>query len=394
MSANFEQVYERLFAYCERENFAGYDPFDSLNSRVFRASPLKYFRLPRLAWLQFFKRSGINLRSLFLVDKGVNPKALALFALAEMSRFRATGDELNAERARDLLSTLMSYKIVGSTSECQATAAFGYNFDWQSRAFYAPKDTPAIVPTAFAAQSFLEAYEAFGDQEYLDLCKDICRFIVSDLNRTIETEDELCFSYTPLDRTCVYNASLLAGECLAHVGAITENEEYLLLSAKAAKFVIRRQREDGAWVYGENNKQGWVDNFHTAYVLLSLERIASRVKDVREEATPAIEKGKRYWLENFFLDDCTPKYYDRETYPADIHSAAAAIVALCELGTEQPEMMSLANRVGEWTCENMLDKQGFFYYQKRKSGIVRIPYMRWGQAWMAYALARLIESKA
>ena len=43
---------------------------------------------------------------------------------------------------------------------------------------------------------------------------------------------------------------------------------------------------------------------------------------------------------------------------------------------------------------NMLDAQGFFYYQKRKNGTVKTPYMRWGQAWMAYALARLIERKS
>ena len=41
----------------------------------------------------------------------------------------------------------------------------------------------------------------------------------NDLNRSDETDEEVCFSYTPLDRTRVFNASLLAGEALAAAGA-------------------------------------------------------------------------------------------------------------------------------------------------------------------------------
>lgn len=383
MRRDLEKVYERLYAYCERESFAGYDPFDGLNSRIFQATPLKYFRLPRLAWLQLFKRSPWNPRPLFLVEKGVNPKALALFALAELSRSRATGDDVHAENAKRLIGLLLGSKITGGG----AMAAFGYNFDWQSRVFFAPRGTPAIVPTAFAQQALIEAFEVFGDRSYLDTAAEICSFIVSRLNRPVETDQEVCFSYTPLDNTQVYNASLLAGECLARVGEINKDNKLIEIAGKTARFVIRRQREDGAWSYGENNVQGWVDNFHTAYVLLSLDRIAKRVPEIREEAEIAIEKGKRYWFDNFFLDDGTPKYYDKSTYPVDIHSAAAAVVALCELNE-----ISLAEKVARWTTDNMLDADGVFYYQQRKGGVVKIPYMRWGQAWMAYALARLIEA--
>ena len=39
------------------------------------------------------------------------------------------------------------------------------------------------------------------------------------------------------------------------------------------------------------------------------------------------------------------------------------------------------------------DERGFFYYQKRRFYTVKKPYMRWSQAWMLYALARLLEAK-
>lgn len=391
MKPELENVYDRLFSYCESKGFAGYDPFDGLNSRVFQATPLRKLRVARLAWLQMVKRSAYDLRPLLRVPKQVNPKAIALFALAELSRFRATADNVHAERASSLIEQLQTLSIGGETTTGRRTTSFGYNFDWQSRVFFAPNGTPAIVPTAFASQAFIEAYRAFDDANYLRAAKEICEFVLDGLNRVVETDDEVCFSYTPVDPTVIYNANLLAGECLARVGEITGNTEYLDMAAKTARFVIRRQRADGAWVYGENSNQGWADNFHTAYILLSLKRISDAAPHLPAETETAIAKGIEYWLGNFFLDDGTPKYYDNETYPVDIHSAAAAIATLSELREIDERMLPLAQKIAEWTCANMLDAQGFFYYQKRKNGIVKTPFMRWGQAWMAFALAKLIE---
>ncbi len=394
MSTDLIQTYDRLFAYCEGEGFAGYDPFDGLNSVLFQLTPLKHIRFARLALLQAVKRSPINLRPALGVKKGVNPKGLALFALAELSRYRATKNESRAENAKVLLERLMNNAILGKSAEGIPTLAFGYNFDWQSRAFYAPLGTPAIVPTAFAQQALVEAYQAFGDELYLNAADEICRFILTGLNRPTETDDEICFSYTPGDNTVILNANLLAGECLARVGAAIGNDEYLKMAAKTARFVIRRQNTNGAWVYGANETQGWVDNFHTAFVLLSLYRISGEIEELRAETFDAINLGGGYWLRKFFLDDGTPKYYDTSTYPVDIHSAAAAIAAMSEMKAIDERMLPTAQKIADWTMGNMLDPEGFFYYQLRKSGVVKMPYMRWGQAWMAYALARLIEAKS
>jgi rhamnogalacturonyl hydrolase YesR len=378
-----EDTYERLFAWCEKRGFAGSDPFDGLNSRIYQLSPLKLFRPTRLAVQQVVKRVGFDPRPLLLVPDGVNPKTLALFALAELSRFQATGDAIHATRSHVLLERLRETSIEGEN-----WTAFGYNFDWQSRAFYAPRGTPAIVPTAFACTAFMAAYEAFGEESYLELSERMCRFITSELNRSVDNEEEICFSYTPLDNTRVLNASLLAGECLARVGAATGNEQYLELASKAVRFVIRRQRNDGAFVYGEGDKQAWVDNFHTAYILLSLKRITTHLPELGTETEAVIENGRRYWIDNFFLADGTPKYYDHEVYPIDVHSAAAAIAVLSELGERE-----LAAKVFRWTTANMLDAEGYFYYQiRRRDRVVKTPHMRWGQAWMAYAIAKFLEA--
>src|SRR4026208_395049 len=94
-------------------------------------------------------------------------------------------------------------------------AAWGYNFPWQSRKFFAPQGTPMIVPTAFAARAFIEAHEVFADHRYLQIARGVCDFIVNDLARTVSSDDEICFSYSPTDSTQIFNASLLAAETLA-----------------------------------------------------------------------------------------------------------------------------------------------------------------------------------
>ncbi len=393
MTFDLKDIYNRLYSYCKTHDFAGFDPFDGLNSRIFQLTPLKYIALARLAWLQMVKRSPVDLHSILSIKKRVNPKGLALFALAELSRFRTTKKTMHAENARDLTERLVALRIVGQTNNGRPTTAFGYNFDWQSRVFYAPKGTPAIVPTAFASQALIEAYEAFGDTRYLDVADEICLFILDSLNRIEETDDEVCFSYTPVDRSVIFNASLLAGECLARVGAATGNDEYLKLAAKTVRFVIRRQNSNGAWVYGADESQSWVDNFHTAYVLRSLYRISALIEDLRSETFDAINLGGGFWLNKFFLEDGTPKYYDQSVYPIDIHSAAVAISAMSELRAIDDRMLPMARRTAEWTITNMFDRDGFFYYQIRKKRAIKTPFMRWGQAWMAYALARLIESE-
>ena len=131
-------------------------------------------------------------------------------------------------------------------------------------------------------------------------------------------------------------------------------------------------------------------HFHTAYVLFSLKRIID-VSTRKNEFQPALERGYQYWKNTFFLADGWPKYYDHELYPADAHAAASAIVTFLECRELDNEALSLAQKVANWTIQNLRDSRGFFYYQRRRFYTVRKPYMRWTQAWMLYALSRLLE---
>jgi len=414
MAVSLQAAHQQLWRYCRANGYAGYDPYDGLNSRLFQATPLRNSRLARLAWIQFHKRSPINFRSLAGIPRERNAKGVALFALAALADFRRHPTAENEIAARELLDDLIWMSLKGFKGAC-----WGYNFDWQSRSFFLPRGTPTIVPTAFAARALCEAAEVLARDEYLPFARTVCDFILNDLNRPDESGDEVCFSYSPLDQTRVFNASLLAAETLARVGGLLGEQSLLDWANRAALYVVRRQQHDGSWAYGAAAHQSWADNFHTAYILTSLSRIVEssqvgkgglspQVESETERAQAAlpefndagfdfesaVRRGCEVWTEQFFLSHGWPKYFPDRLYPADVHSAAAAIVALVELRGQIPNTLLLAQEIAGWTIANLRDPGGFFHYQKRRFFSVKIPYMRWSQAWMMYALARLREAGA
>jgi hypothetical protein len=385
---NLLTIYQQLFAWCREHDFAGHDPFDALNSRLFQATPLNKFRSVRLAWTQVVKRFPADLRPATRVPHQRNAKGVALFALAQLARYRELRTKETETEARGILSELLAMRLRGYKG-----AAWGYNFDWQSRNFFARRNTPTIVPTAFAARALIEAAREFDDKEYLSTARSCCDFILEDLPRPHNGENEICFSYAPQSCTRIHNANLLAAEVLAGVGSLTQESALITFAERAVRYVVNRQQPDGSWKYGEEPAQSWIDNFHSAFILFSLKRVidATSPKVPGDKLAEALRRGYEYWRKAFFLADGWPKYYHDDPYPADAHAGASAIVTFLELADIDGNAIELAQRVADWTIKNLRDERGFFYYQKRRFYTVKKPYMRWSQAWMLYALARLLE---
>src|SRR6185295_16362045 len=231
MSDLFQAAYDQLLSWCQQRDFAGHDPFDALNSRLFQATPLAQSRNARLIWTQVVKRSPADPRGLIRVPAERNAKGIALFTLAQIATNRRLKTTESEAAVRDFLAGLLSMKIDGYSGAC-----WGYNFDWQSRNFFAPRNTPTIVPTAFAARALIEAGK--------DEARSVCDFIMNDLPRTVNTESEVCFSYAPNTNTRIFNASLLAAEVLASVGKATGENDLIDLAERATRYVVNNQQPD------------------------------------------------------------------------------------------------------------------------------------------------------
>jgi hypothetical protein len=144
---------------------------------------------------------------------------------------------------------------------------------------------------------------------------------------------------------------------------------------------MSHQREDGSWYYAEKESAHWIDSFHTGFNLQSI--LYFLEMGMVEEYRAAFERGVRFYAENFFLEDGTPKYLHDRTYPIDIHSPAQAVVFLSRLAGQY---RGLIDKITAWMTNNMQDERGFFYFQKRPHYTNKVPYMRWGQAWAFHAL--------
>jgi len=374
----------RLQQYCEAENFKGYDPYDGLNSRFFQSLPfISKKRFFRLVWIQFFKRSPLNLRPVTGIKKDFNPKGLGLFLTGYCNLYQNEPKEEYKNKINFLSAKILELQNKGYSGAC-----WGYNFDWQARAFFQPKDTPTVVASTFIANALLDAYSITKDEQLLKTARSTCDFILKDLNRTYDEKGDFAFSYSPMDKSVVFNASLLGSRLLARVYSITNEKELAEEAKRSVNYCCAYQREDGSWGYGTLPFHQWVDNFHTGY---NLECIFEYMKFSGDDSyRENVNKGFEYYINTFFTKEGIPRYYNNSTYPIDVHAPAQMVITLARLGKLR-QYKETADRVLAWTIKNMQSPKGFFYYQVNKYFSSRIPYIRWAQSWMFYALTTYIK---
>jgi hypothetical protein len=377
---NLEAAILKLAAYCRANDWAGYDPYDALNSRLFDAVPFLNSRFPRLILTQILKRSPVNLRPVAGVPKTQNPKAIALFlsAFLKLSRIAMPGAEATAELMLERLEALRSR---------DDRYCWGYSFPWQGRAVLVPAGAPNLVCTTFVANSLLNAYEQRRDARCLQMALSAAGYILQDLYWT--DGDRCGFAYPlPSVRADVHNANFLASALLCRAYKHTGERRFLDPALRVARYSTGRQRADGSWFYGETSSAQWIDNFHTGYNLCALQSIRDSAETT--EFDSAIRRGLEFYRAHFFRQDGAPRYFHDRTYPLDIHCVAQSIITLVAFQSQDEKSVPLARKVLGWAMQHMWDEKGYFYYRVLRSGTIRTSYMRWSQAWMLLALSTLL----
>jgi hypothetical protein len=370
-----------LKAYVEAADYAGYDPYDALNSPLLSAISKKSKWL-RIAFTHTLKMSTVNIRPLLGMKKGYNPKGIGLFLWGYSKLYALTKEPRHLERVDYILNILEQLHSKGYSGNC-----WGYNFDWQSRTFMRPAGTPTVVNTSFIGHALLDCYELTGRQRALDIAIPIKDFILGDLHRTM-LDGTFCFSYTPVDTEVVHNANLLGASILARLIQYCDDDMLKQAALASLDYSMRHQRDDGSWFYADTSIQGWIDSFHTGFNLQAIRYILDA--GLALEHRVAYRKGVEYYAGNFFLEDGTPKYYHDRIYPIDIHSPAQAI---CFFSREGKEYQDLTDRIVNWMMKNLYSGKGFFYFRKGRFMTNRIPYMRWSQAWAFHALTEYLLVK-
>lgn len=343
-------IRDRVLTHLIAADFAGADPFDGLESALFRASGLGRFRLARLAWLQAIKRGPDVLRKAVLIPPTVNPKTLALLGGAAQGVVLCdVHDQLQEMQNPD--------------------GGWGYPFEWQARAFHAKRQQSNTIVTSFVVDALIEG----GLAKDHPVLQQVANFIENKLWRGGY------FAYFDHTNVEIHNASLWAAFALYRV--IGPNDK----TAQAVERVIAAQKADGSWPYGTLSHHQFVDGFHTGYVLDLLDRLrASGMNGVSD----AIARGWQFYREQCFDHYGLPRSYAGRDGYLDAHAVAQAMGSLIRFGDTGGAM-----RAADWASEKLFDSErDLFFAGINKDGRAdRRNYIRWTQAWMVWALSIVIE---
>ncbi|MDR0306543.1 MAG: hypothetical protein LBI42_06870 [Chitinispirillales bacterium] len=377
--ALIETSADKVEKWVEAQNYRGYEPFDGLSSFLKPVTMGNVFAERLLQ--QLVRQSPVNLRPLFGISRKDSTKGRGYMAWGYIRKYKMTGDEQYLKRAADCFEWLDKNKAPGYVNH-----SWGNHFDFTSRAGRLPRHEPIIVWSSLIGQAFLDAYEEEGNKRYLQIAKSICGWIL-DLPRE-KTASGDCLSYVAYTQSSIHNSNMLGAGLLGRMGAKIGDKYMIKVAKSAMEYSCSRQRKDGSWWYGEGASTRWIDNFHTAYNLDSLKYYIDYTGD--KDYCGHLQKGFKYFKENFFEESGRPKYYHNRAYPIDIQCASQAIDTLANFSLYDKESLDLGVKVAMWTIKNMQDEKGCFYYRQYPGSIMaRTPMLHWGQATMYKGLLHL-----
>jgi len=387
-------AFNKLYEWLQYNKFESYDVCDINSTRTYYFLNIlrRYIIFGKYILYPFFYLSSNYpgfLRKILKIKKQIFPQAQAIICRAYLSRYLETRDDKWLEEAKSILNWLKNNRTKGYVNFC-----WGQPYDWLSKELI-PAYTPRTTVTSQVAEAFLDAYEITKNREYLDVATSACQFYIDDLNRETEKNGYLCFSYTTKDNYIIHNASMLASAVLIRTWYHNHNLEFKKMGINALNYTMKYQNHDGSWYYGvlPGNKSSKIDNYHTGFILESLETIRNYLGE-EFHYEDNFQSGFQFYLDNLFDHSGVPKLTPDAQFPIDIQSCAQSIITLGVMKERTPELDTRLSNVLEWTCNNLYDKEGFFYYRIYKNGRMdKNPYIRWAESWMLRALMYDIQIK-
>lgn len=381
-----ENSIRALHLYIKNENYAGYDPYDTLNSRI---NFQKFGKWIPILLTQFQKRNPINIRKIIGIKKTHSTKGFGLLLNAYVKLYIKTKDESLRESIEYIKNWLIENQSNYNGSNC-----WGYDYPYYNPKEKVNKDFPTVVHHSYIYKGFFEYYKLFNDDKVKNILIKNLDFIKNEIP-IIEYQEGISFGYNPqsVDLVC-YNASLHASYCLS-IGYYFTNDVNLLNKAvRAVEFVISRQREDGSWFYSADRellKERKQIDFHQGFILESIFDIKKLLKINNEKWENSIKKGLKFYYKEQFNEDGWSYYRLPQKYPIDVHNQSQGIITFEKLKEYDMKYNVFALKITKWTILNMQSKKGYFYYRKYKYFTNKISYMRWSQAWMLLALSYMQE---
>jgi len=316
------------------------------------------------------------------------PIADAHYAMGFACLYQATAQPAHLEKARHFLEVLKETRC-GDFKEY----GWGYAFDWVTRNGIIKKQTPLITTTPYAYEAFLAVYQADGRPEWRSIMESIARHARWDIKDFPVSATSSSCSYTPFDKGGVINAAAYRSFLLTSAARMFSNEDYAVTAERNINFVLENQNSDGSWPYAVDGVRGFVDHFHTCFVMKALAKIHSLTG--HKGCLEALAKGVDYYLNNLFADDGLPRPFSKAprltVYKRELYDCAECINLCLLLRGRFPKMESTLQTVVVGILQDWVKPDGSFRARQLILGWDNVPMHRWAQSQMFRSLAFYLQ---
>lgn len=377
------------------ENYGelSYDQFDFWGSKIgVKGKSIflknKFLGAPIVIPLQILESFSPSTRSFFATKKRF-AIGDAHFVLSFMNLYKYYHDEKYLEIAKKILDEILSF-----ATKTVSGIGWGYPYVWVTGSAVYPEGTPFITVTPYCFYALIGMYEITGEKKYLTAAGKAARYAAYDLNETEISDFEIAVSYSPIDTDSVINANAYRAAMLLKAYELFDIPEYKEKAELNINFVISNQNEDSSWFYSPESM--FIDNFHTCFVLKNLYKSYLICKD--DKILHSVKKGYEYYRKRLFRSDNTPIHFARIRYPKfrkiEMYDYAEGI----SLGVLLKDDIAGSLEFAEILANDLIDKfqleEGYFVTRVSTLGTKnKIPYLRWPQAQLFYALSSLLSIK-
>ena len=312
------------------------------------------------------------------------PIADAHYAMGFAFLFEATSERAYLDRAVHFLRTLEETRCGEFKEFC-----WGYPFDWVTRNGVIPAQTPLITTTPYAYEAFLHVHRLDPQLEWFEVLASIARHTETDIKDFRTSETASSCSYTPYDRGGVINAAAYRAFLLTSASQVFSAEGYARTAERNLRFVLENQNLDGSWPYAIDGVRGFVDHFHTCFVMKALAKMHALTAD--PATLEALGRGVDYYLKNLFETDGLPKPFSRAprmtVYKRELYDCAECINLCLLLRDRFPQLEMKLQTVVGGILNDWIQPDGSFRARRLHFGWDNVPMHRWGQSQMFRSLA-------
>jgi hypothetical protein len=319
------------------------------------------------------------------------PIADAHYAMGFAFLYQATAEPAYLDKARHFLEVLKKTRCPDFKEY-----GWGYAFDWVTRNGIIKQQTPLITTTPYAYEAFLAVYQIDGRHEWRSIMESIARHARTDIKDFPVSAHASSCSYTPFDKGGVINAACYRAFLLTSAAQIFSNDDFAKTAEKNINFALENQSADGSWPYAVDGVRGFVDHFHTCFVMKALAKIHSLTG--HKGCLEALARGVDYYLNNLFAEDGLPRPFSKAprmtVYKRELYDCAECINLCLLLRGRFPKLEGTLETVVAGILRDWVKPDGSFRARQLMLGWDNVPMHRWAQSQMFRSLAfYLQESK-